>query len=893
MADNMQDVSVKRTFVFNGKTYTMGRLVLAVIKDFAATHNGTNPEALRAAFPDSLLDEGTLHLVEDKVKITPNLEGRYFLKPAELIPVLGATIAVSNRWHRFNIYNFLPHARALGYDITELHDGVAVGEAKNTSKLAPKNGKAAPQKAAANKKESAPTKVSPETAKQAPPEHSSEKASIPPAAQSETTAAPRWKEGGDFANWYDESGMSSVVFQRAIQSVKEVILSFGNAPLTKTHLDNLARYIFTPANIFASYERKIYHLWLRESTSPRPKVPEDGEKDYTDFLRLREDKKLNKRAQNAALKKLGVYTTSTEVEPLSRDLLDIIVNLCMKECLTVVINVYNAYHMWVGKQTDFCLEYSPYKAYRTFLDDREKLDQVKNWVEQNIIKPARETDELSFLNQSQFEPIVSIAEIITLSYMDSIAKDYHNWLGDGAVAKKTPQKAAVPKSESTAKSPKELFEEAERLYHGRGVPQDTSEAYKFYMEAADTGHPDAAFVMAGYFERMEDYEAAADYYYDAARLGVSEAAEPLLDYGKKYEFGNDGFERDVIKAVNFYMEAADVGYTEAAAYAGNLLAAYGKYEDALPYLKKAAEAGYEDAMFNAGNVCFMLGDQASAIRYFKMADAEGDPGAADMLERLGESHMSSTEGSDAGFRLTDADGNEVSVVALDANGNVVGGNVEDKAQLEKMQASAAAQMATQGMTPKQLEKAAKGGNEYAMFQLGRLYWMGEGVKQNREKALEWLTAAEDHGCGDATYFLKSLVEKGELLLAGDNAAANGAAGGSYRVFDDKGKLYDVNVPPGTVPPISFIKGVATQYAARRKELDKGHQCLKNNDVVGAKKYWLKAAGKGDFAAMCNLGNLYQHYYSPPPMDRVWHWYQQAAAGGVKEAALFLQSMSGS
>ncbi len=747
----MQDVSIKRSFVFNGETYTMGRLVLAIIKDFAATHNGTNMEALREAFPDSLMAEGTLHLVEDNSKITPKLEGRYFLKPVDLIPVMGATIAVSNRWHRLNIYNFLPHARALGYDITELHDGVPVGEAKNTSKPAPKN-----SKAAADKKEPKPAKASPKTAKQAPSKPPTEKTSTPPVAQSEAIDAPVWKDPGNFLTWLKEGDASSVVSQWAFMSANDVISSIGNVPLNETQMNSLVTYIYLTANVFATFERQAYHNWLIISTSPRPKVSEDGKKDYIDFLQLREDENLDERAQNAALKKLQVYTKSTAVESFSRDLLNIIVNLCMGECLAVTISVYNHYHLWLGDQTDFCLEYTPYKVYRTFLENNNAITQFQGLVEQNT-RPMLETGQIDFLNQYQFEPLASIVEIITLSYMDSIAKDYHNWIAGDVVAKKTPQKAAEPKSENTAKSPKELFEEAERLQHGRGVPQDIDKAFDFYMQAAKADYPDAVFVMAEIFNKKGDYKNAADYYYNAARLGVSAAAEPLMLCGKRYQFGK-GLEIDVNKAVDFYMKAADFGNINAAMSVGTIFSQNKKHEDALHYYKIAADAGSSEAMFMTGSLYYLLKDTESALRYFKMADAAGDTGAADMIKVISKSQTSST--------------------------------------------------------------------------------------------------------------------------------------GGYGAFDDKGKLFDINVPPGTVPPVGFIKGVAKQYAKGRRELDKGHQCLKNNDVAGAEKFWIKAASKGNFAAMCNLGNLYQHYYSPPMMDRAWHWYQQAAMGGVKEVEIYLKRVSG-
>ena len=56
-------------------------------------------------------------------------------------------------------------------------------------------------------------------------------------------------------------------------------------------------------------------------------------------------------------------------------------------------------------------------------------------------------------------------------------------------------------------------------------------------------------------------------------------------------------------------------------------------------------------------------------------------------------------------------------------------------------------------------KAAEKGNSDAMYQLGHIFEMGEGVEQNLAKAVEWYTKAQDAGDEDAEAQINDIRER--------------------------------------------------------------------------------------------------------------------------------------
>ncbi len=108
-------------YLFQGRTYGKGRLVLAVIKNYAENHPHISADELRAIFPEQLQgsEHGVLKGYAEAQKIFEQTgHKRHFLKPNELVQLSDTTIAVSNQWGKGNIDNFIQAARAIGYEIT-------------------------------------------------------------------------------------------------------------------------------------------------------------------------------------------------------------------------------------------------------------------------------------------------------------------------------------------------------------------------------------------------------------------------------------------------------------------------------------------------------------------------------------------------------------------------------------------------------------------------------------------------------------------------------------------------------------------------------------------------------------------------------------------------------
>jgi hypothetical protein len=111
-------------YVFEGVVLGKGRLVLALVKRYAADHPGVDFPALREAFPDNLQAESPVQfsslrcVVAPLDKLSPAEQKRFFVgvgEPTRLAD--GTKVAVSSQWNRFNIRHVLERAEALGYPV--------------------------------------------------------------------------------------------------------------------------------------------------------------------------------------------------------------------------------------------------------------------------------------------------------------------------------------------------------------------------------------------------------------------------------------------------------------------------------------------------------------------------------------------------------------------------------------------------------------------------------------------------------------------------------------------------------------------------------------------------------------------------------------------------------
>ncbi len=107
-------------YLFEGKEYGKGRLVLAILKDYCSKNNKITYAELDQAFPKKCQGSSGVFAILDEANAVFASTGRkrHFLKPEEVIEIGDATIAVSNQWGIGNINRFIACANKVGYNIT-------------------------------------------------------------------------------------------------------------------------------------------------------------------------------------------------------------------------------------------------------------------------------------------------------------------------------------------------------------------------------------------------------------------------------------------------------------------------------------------------------------------------------------------------------------------------------------------------------------------------------------------------------------------------------------------------------------------------------------------------------------------------------------------------------
>jgi len=108
-------------YIFNGKTYGKGRLVLAVVEEYIKNHNNITLEELHKLFPKEI--QGSFFVVDSLenakkiVEESRNHRKRHFINdPIKLSN--GEKIVVTTEWGKSNIDKFIDKARKLGYAIS-------------------------------------------------------------------------------------------------------------------------------------------------------------------------------------------------------------------------------------------------------------------------------------------------------------------------------------------------------------------------------------------------------------------------------------------------------------------------------------------------------------------------------------------------------------------------------------------------------------------------------------------------------------------------------------------------------------------------------------------------------------------------------------------------------
>lgn len=106
-------------YIFKGKKYGKGRLVLEVIRQHVNKYPDITYSKLEQQFPKEIQGSRGVFSTENYAIEVLNRESRRnFYKPQELITLSDSTIAVSTEWGIKNIGKFIANANSLGYRIT-------------------------------------------------------------------------------------------------------------------------------------------------------------------------------------------------------------------------------------------------------------------------------------------------------------------------------------------------------------------------------------------------------------------------------------------------------------------------------------------------------------------------------------------------------------------------------------------------------------------------------------------------------------------------------------------------------------------------------------------------------------------------------------------------------
>jgi TPR repeat protein len=224
--------------------------------------------------------------------------------------------------------------------------------------------------------------------------------------------------------------------------------------------------------------------------------------------------------------------------------------------------------------------------------------------------------------------------------------------------------------------------------------------------------------------------------------------------GLKADSGKGG-EQDRAEAVKWYKKAAEQGLASAQY---NLGLKYDKGEgveqdrtEAAKWYRKAAEQGLASAQYNLG-LKYDKGEgveqsKEKAVRWYRKAARQGFASAQcnlGYMYDIGEGVRQSKGEAIRLYRLAERNGSLIS------KNNIKGCGIEYKfaGWLSSMER-------------RRTRKAAERGNANAQFNLGLLYYLGEGVEQDEEEAFHWYKKAAEQGNANAQCNLGYMYDLGE------------------------------------------------------------------------------------------------------------------------------------
>lgn len=176
-----------------------------------------------------------------------------------------------------------------------------------------------------------------------------------------------------------------------------------------------------------------------------------------------------------------------------------------------------------------------------------------------------------------------------------------------------------------------------------------------------------------------------------------------------------------------------------------------------------------------------------------------------------------------------------------------------------------------------LKKAADDFNTDALYQTGKLYYLGLGTEKNREKALKYLRLAKEQNIAAAADLIATI--ESQNTKSGTIASTN-----NQTTVSPKKSANDLLSVAAKSGDASAQFQLATAYLEGKSGL------TKNRDK--ALHWFNKAAKNGHKDAQYLLGSF---YYNGNPvkrdMEKAKHWLTMAARAGVESASVLISAIN--
>ena len=282
--------------------------------------------------------------------------------------------------------------------------------------------------------------------------------------------------------------------------------------------------------------------------------------------------------------------------------------------------------------------------------------------------------------------------------------------------------------------------------HGHGTEQNYEESARWFRQAVDENNPFAAYSLGGQYLRGQSVEKSnTEAYRLYTMAAVRGNAYAQYQLGRMYRDGI-GTGADLEESGRWYAKAyAGFLAMEAAMADDKLCYRLGSMnmtgtgtevdlEKSRYYFEKAVELGSADALYSLGKLYLKLEfseyDPEKAVEYLELAAAKDNAFARYQLGKLFCQGKLVQKDIPRGLPLLE----ELAEAGVTSAAYIAGKvYIKEEGWKDVQKAIRCFHM------------AAEDGNSYAEYQLGKIYYFGNGIRADREKGLEYLAQSAAHG----------------------------------------------------------------------------------------------------------------------------------------------------